>query len=78
MLEKIIANENLISLICSGVIYFKQKYISDKVINQFDVVLTRFICNRNFNLLQNKLLEDEKLMKEKLKNDENYKNHCKN
>ena len=42
------------------------------------VLFFRFNCNRNYELLQNKLLEDEKLINEKLENDENYKkNRCK-
>ena len=53
-------------------VVFSHRDCSDIVINQFVVVLTRFNCNRNYELLQNKLLEDEKLINEKLKNEMYY------
>ena len=52
---------------------FPHRECIEKIIKQFVLVLIRFNCNRNFDLLQNKLLEDEKITKEKIKHLEKEK-----
>ena len=54
-------------------IIYPHRYCLDLIINQFVLVLIRFNCNRNFNLLHENLLEDEKKMKMQTKIKEKQK-----